>query len=70
MISSPNGIGGLLGKRTALLETRPPCLIGNYRTVTRLRVARDLLRALWPKVACWLIFAVAVGTLIYAGSGC
>ena len=69
-ISSPNGIGGSLGKCTALIETRMPCLIGNYRTVTRLSVAGDILRALWPKVAYWLILAVAaVGTLICVRSG-
>lgn len=65
----PNGTGDSLGKHVALLKVRVSCLIGNHRTVTRLRVTADLLRALWPKIACGLISAVAAGTLIYVGSG-
>jgi len=38
-------------------------------TISRLRVTADLLRVLWPKIACGLISAVAAGTLIYVGSG-
>lgn len=38
-------------------------------TVTRLRIAADLLRVLWPKIACGVISAVAAGTLLYVGSG-
>jgi len=38
-------------------------------TVTRLRVAADLVRVLWPKIACGVISAVAAGTLVYATSG-
>jgi hypothetical protein len=67
MISSPNGTGGSLGKYTA--PSRVLYLIGNYRTVTRLRVTADLLRALWPKIACGLMSAIAAGTLVYVGSG-
>ena len=69
-MSSLNGIGGSLGKHVPLLiKAYLPSLTGNYRTVTRLRIAADLLRALWPRIACGVISAVAAGTLIYVGSG-
>jgi len=69
-MSSPNGIGGSLRKYTTfLIKSRALSLTGNHRTVTRVRVAVDLLRALWPKIACGMISAVAAGTLIYVGSG-
>ena len=67
--SLPNGIGSLFGKHFQYTSGVAPCLIGSYRTVTRLRVAADLLHTLWPKIACGVVSAVAAGTLIYAGSG-
>jgi len=66
-MSLPNGTGDLLGKLH--FKARVPFLIRNHRTISRLRVTADLLRVLWPKIACGLISAVAAGTLIYVGSG-
>jgi len=66
----PNGIGGLSGKHiTLLFEAWAPCLIGNYRTITRLRIAADLLHVLWPKIARGLLLVIAAGILICVRSG-
>jgi hypothetical protein len=69
MTSLLNGTGSLFGKHFNTLPGIAPGLIGDCRTVTRLRVAADLLRTLWPKIACGVVSAVAAGTLIYVGSG-
>jgi len=38
-------------------------------TITRLKVATDILHVLWPKLACGLLLVSAAGTLVCVGCG-